>query len=285
MDVVLRSAEPRDSRPAGEICYEAFKSIAEHHAFPADFPEPGAAIALMEHLHARKDVFGVTAELDGRTVGTNFLWEDEDVAGIGPITIEPAMQNTRVGRRLMEAVLERARAQGILRVRLVQAAYHSRSLSLYTKLGFEAREPLSVFQGPALASGIPGHQVRLAGPADIESAESLCRRVNGHRRTGELRAAIDQKIAQVVEREGRITGYTTGVGFFGHTVGEGNSDVQALIAAAKTFDGPGFLVPTRNTALMRWCLERGLKIVQPMTLMTIGPYQEPCGAVLPSVLF
>jgi hypothetical protein len=38
----------------------------------------------------------------------------------------------------MEAVLERARQQGTAALRLVQAAYHSRSLSLYTKLGFAA---------------------------------------------------------------------------------------------------------------------------------------------------
>jgi hypothetical protein len=89
----------------------------------------------------------------------------------------------------------------------------------------------------------------------------------------------------VVEREGRITGYTTLVGFFGHTVGESNDDLKALIGAAKEFPGPGFLLPTRNSELMRWCLKNGLKIVQPMTLMSKGLYQEPKGAFLPSVLF
>jgi hypothetical protein len=44
------------------------------------------------------------------------------------------------------------------------------------------------------------------------------------------------------------------------------------------------LVPTRNAALMRWCLQHGLRIVQPMSLMTMGPYAEPNGAYLPSVL-
>lgn len=45
------------------------------------------------------------------------------------------------------------------------------------------------------------------------------------------------------------------------------------------------LVPTRNAALFRWCLENGLRVVQPMTLMTIGLYNEPAGAYLPSILF
>ena len=89
----------------------------------------------------------------------------------------------------------------------------------------------------------------------------------------------------VVERAGRITGYTSAIAFFGHAVGETNEDLEALIGAAESFGGPGFLVPTRNGDLMRWCLNNGLRIVQPMTLMTVGLYNEPTGAYLPSVLY
>ena len=32
-------------------------------------------------------------------------------------------------------------------------------------------------------------------------------------------------------------------------------------------------------------LENGLKVVEPMTLMTLGLYNEPTGAYLPSVLY
>jgi len=42
-------------------------------------------------------------------------------------------------------------------------------------------------------------------------------------------SAIERGTASVVEHDGRITGYTTGTGFFGHTVGESNEDVKALI--------------------------------------------------------
>jgi|SRR5580692_7162976 hypothetical protein len=64
-----------------------------------------------------------------------------------------------------------------------------------------------------------------------------------------------------------------------------NEDLKALIAAAPAFQGPGILVPTRNAGLFRWCLENGLRVVQPMTLMTVGLYNEPAGAYLPSILF
>jgi hypothetical protein len=88
-----------------------------------------------------------------------------------------------------------------------------------------------------------------------------------------------------VERDGRITGYATDIGFFGHAVGETVDDVKALIAAATSYPGPGFMVPMRNAELLRWCLEQGLRVVQPMTLMSIGPYAEPKGAFLPSILY
>ena len=54
---------------------------------------------------------------------------------------------------------------------------------------------------------------------------------------------------------------------------------------AETISGPGFLVPVRNTELLRWCLEHGAQIVQPMTLMSVGDYHDPQGAFLPSVLY
>jgi len=47
----------------------------------------------------------------------------------------------------MQAVMDRARENGAAGTRLVQAAFHNRSLSLYTSLGFDIREPLSCVQG------------------------------------------------------------------------------------------------------------------------------------------
>jgi hypothetical protein len=88
----------------------------------------------------------------------------------------------------------------------------------------------------------------------------------------------------VVERHGRITGYTSSLAFYGHTVAETNADLQAIIAASDGFGGPGILVPSRNSELFRWCLANGLRVVQPMTLMSLGLYNEPQGAFLPSVL-
>lgn len=285
MTLHLRTATPTDAAAAGRICYDAFKTIAEQHGFPPDFPTPEVATGLMQELVSRLDVHALIAETNGRVAGSNFLWEREAVAGVGPITVDPAAQNGAIGRRLMEAVLGRAQQQGFKAVRLVQAAYHSRSLSLYTKLGFIAREQLAVMQGNAIGTRIAGQEVRPAREADLQTANGICRQVHDHGRAEELLEAIGKGTATVVERERRITGYATDIGFFGHAVAETTEDLKALVAAAKAFSGPGFLVPVRNTALFRWCLEHGLRVVQPMTLMSIGDYHEPRGAFLPSVLY
>ena len=108
---------------------------------------------------------------------------------------------------------------------------------------------------------------------------------HGHDRGGELLDAIRQGSATVVERLGRITGYSTGIGWFSHAVAETNDDLKALIGAATVFLGPGFLVPSRNGELFRWCLSQGLRVSAQATLMTIGLYNEPAGAYLPSILY
>lgn len=282
----LRRPRPEDAQRLGEICYDAFKTLSESHGFPADFPSVEAAVGLMTMTTAVPFVYGVVAEdADGKILGSNFLWAMDAVAGVGPITVDPAAQNSSVGKAMMLDVLKRGDEKGAPSIRLVQAAFHNRSLSLYTKLGFDTVEPLSLMQGPKIGRGIEGYSVRPMTAKDLDGVEAVCRRVHGISRRNEVAGAIQQGSAKVVEHDGRITGYATVLGFFGHSVGESNEDLKALIAEADEFAGNGFLLPTRNSDLMRWCFENGLRIVEPLTLMSRGVYQEPRGAFLPSILF
>lgn len=285
MNIILRAGRPDDAETCGPICYEAFKAIAEQHNFPPDFPAPEVAVGFLSQLFSRSDIYSVVAEVDGQVVGSNFLWKNAVIAGVGPITVDPRVQNLAVGRRLMEDVMRRAQEGRFGSVRLVQAAYHNRSLSLYTKLGFDTREPLSLLQGPAIELEIPGYAVRPAIEDDLDDCNQLCLRVHGHERGPELLDAVKQGTATVCEHHGRITGYATMISFFGHAVGESNEDLKAIISAATEFLGPGFLFPTRNSDLLRWCLGNGLRVVQPMTLMSKGLYNEPSGAFLPSIIY
>ncbi|MGA7422075.1 MAG: GNAT family N-acetyltransferase [Candidatus Sulfotelmatobacter sp.] len=283
--VVIRRATPADAGVCGRICFKAFGTLAEKHNFPNDFPAPDIPAHVLSTMFSHPSVFCVVAEQNGKIIGSNCLDERTPIAGVGPITIDPGTQNRSVGRQLMHAVMARAAERKFAGVRLVQAAYHTRSLSLYAKLGFAVREPLACMQGTPIQKTPPEYRVRAAEPSDLASCNDLCVRVHGHDRGGELKDAIQQRTAMVAESDGRLKAYASSIAFFGHAVGESNRDLQALIAAATAFQGPGILIPTRNAELFRWCLESGLRVVQPMTLMTMGLYNEPAGAYLPSILF
>jgi predicted N-acetyltransferase YhbS len=285
MNLKLRQGTREDATELGRIDFEAFKSVSSDHNFPWDFPSVEIAIAVVSGMLANPGFYCAVAELDGRVVGSNFLDERNPISGVGPISVDPAVQNQTIGRQLMLAVMNRSAQRGFAGCRLVQAAYHNRSLCLYTKLGFDTREPLSKISGEPPKLKFAGYEVRPATEANAEACDELCRRVHGHHRGGELRDSIRQGSARVVEHLGRITGYATDIAFFAHAVGETNEDIEALIASTSQIGGGGFLLPTRNNELFRWCLQNGLRLVHQMTLMTVGLYNEPSGAYLPSVLY
>jgi len=285
MNLTLRRGTAADAVRCGAICYDAFKTISQAHNFPPDIPSADIAAGFLGRMLSHPRFYSVVAEADGRILGSNFLDERNPIYGIGPITVEPTMQNTSVGRRLMADVMARVASQKAAGVRLVQAAFHNRSLSLYTKLGFDVREPLACMQGAALRLQLSGRTVRAANEADLDACNRLCVQVHGADRGGELIDAARHGTATVVEHDGQISGYATVIGFFGHAVGASNADLQALIGGAGEIAGSGFLLPTRNADLFRWCLAHGLRIVQPLTLMSFGSYSDPAGAFLPSITY
>ena len=279
----MRTMTQADVDDCGRVCYEAFHTIATLHNFPPDFPSTGPARELVAALQSHPDFFSVVAESDDRIVGSNFLDERSPIFAVGPVTVAPDVQDGGVGRCLMQAVLDRSVEREALGVRLVQVAYNIRSMSLYTKLGFATREPLGAILGDPLLKCFRGFDVRGAVAADMAECNRLCSQVHGHDRGGELRDAIAGGSARVVERGGRITSYTTGIGLFGHSVAVGNEDLMALIASAEQISGNGFLVPLRNAELLRWCFEQGLRMVYMLNLMALGFYQEPRGPFLASI--
>ena len=285
MSIVLRPGTPKDAAVCGRICFEAFKAIDDEHNFPWDFPSAEVATGLLTMMLSNPGFYSVVAEQEGNVVGINFLDERGPIAGVGPITVDPASQNQTIGRRLMSAVLDRANDRHAAGIRLLQSAFNNRSLCLYTKLGFETRETISKINGAPLGLKFPGYDLRPARPSDVAACNALCEKVHGHHRGGELDDAITAGTARVVEHLGEITAYATEVAFFAHAVAETNHGMKALISAAPGFPVGGFLVPTRNGDLFRWSLENGLRLVHQMTLMTIGLYNEPAGAYLPSVLY
>lgn len=285
MNTTLRPITPDDAKTCGAICFEAFSAVAKVCHFPLEFTSSDQAVAAMAWMIGHGGFYGVVAEHDGRVVGSNFLDLRDEIAGIGPVTVELFAQNRGIGRRLMNEALRRADQIGSPSVRLVQAAAQGRSLALFATLGFTLREPLACLNGPPPKAGVPGHAVRPARIGDLAACNLVCQKVHGFNRGTELRNAITAGTARLVEREGHITGYTTALGYAGHAAALANSDMKALIGAADGFGRPGLLVPMSNADLFRWCLEHGLKISHPLNLMSKGMWAKPDGAFLPSMSY
>jgi len=130
VSIVLRPGTPGDAAMCGPICFEAFKAIDDEHNFPWDFPSAEIATGLLTMMLSNPGFYSVVAEQEGKVIGSNFLDERGPIAGVGPITVDPASQNQTVGRRLMGAVFDRASDRQAAGVRLLQSAFHNRSLCL-----------------------------------------------------------------------------------------------------------------------------------------------------------
>ena len=289
MSITLRSPTPADADRVATLIFDAFASIHDRHSFPRDFPSLEMAQQLAAAWTSHPKVWGVLAEREGSVVGCNFLDQRNRVPGVGPICIDPAAQGSGVGKRLMQAVIEHGQKGGASSIRLVQDAFNTVSLSLYTALGFDPIEPLALMQGkiaPASASS-SGATARPMTESDFAACADLCRRVHGFDRAGEFHDAIQQFGPFVLERSGRIVAYATAPTFWimNHAVAETEQDLIDLLAGASAEnDQPiSLLVPIRQASLFRWCLARGLRMVKPMTLMALGDYQPPRGAWFPSV--
>lgn len=283
----IREITQEDAPECGRILYEAFAGIAGRHNFPYDFPDVGSAEGFAEMAIGSPDIYGVAAEIDGKFVGSNFLWEHDDIKGVGPITVDPSVQAKGAGRKLMEAVIERGKdAPGI---RLVQAAYNSASMSLYTRLGFDIVDPLVIVEGKPANVRRRETVVRQMEEGDLEACGEIGRSVTGFTRKRELASFLGAFPSVVAERDARIVGYMSAPGSWhlNHSVAETDSDLEDLIAGAGELTGEPvrFLLPTRRSDLFRWCLNAGLKVVMPLSLMVMGEYSKPKGAYTPSVLY
>lgn len=287
MAIKIRRPVDSDTPELARICYAAFCGIADQHNFPHDFAEIGVVNGFLDAFLHHPRVYGVVAEVDGKVAGSNFLDERDAIKAVGPITVDPAVQAKGVGRRLMEAVIERGQAEGAVGIRLVQDAFNRTSLSLYASLGFDVKEPLALMRGKPRNILAADVEVRPMETGDLEECAALCQKVHGFDRLNELTDTRSMFGSFVLTRGGKIKAYMAAPTFWilNHSVAETRDDLQNLILGAATAvnEPLSFLLPMRQAELFRWCLAEGLKIVKPMNLMAMGEYQEPRGAFLTSV--
>jgi GNAT superfamily N-acetyltransferase len=268
------------------ICYEAFGDLHDRHRVPRDFHTLEFARMVIGLFVSRPEIHAVAARVDDALAGSNYLSLLDEASGIGPISVDPAQQGKRVGRVLMQAVMDEAERRGIRQVRLVQEALNTTSASLYASLGFEVREPLALMKLSPTAAG--DFTVRAFHPGDFPALDDLCRRHCKVSRLNELKfwTSLDMPLF-VREREGRLRGYFL-PGKLGHSVAETTADALALFSQAGRVvpvDSALILCPMRHSELFQGALRAGHRVVKVLTLMTRGPYPEPDGAWTASYLY
>ena len=164
-------------------------------------------------------------------------------------------------------------------------------MALYASLGFEVKESLVLMRGKPQSQPPGGIEIRPLGREDLKACAALCQRSHGIERTNELQDALDApRVCSpfVALRDGRVTGYTYAVfRNLAQEVAETEADMQALISgvSATSAEPLAFRLPIRQASFFRWCWSEGLRIVKPMTPMTVGAYLEPRGVYFPSGLY
>lgn len=288
MAVELRPPVDTDVEACGRVIHEAFRDIADRHGFPPAFASVEAGTRVARLLLGLPAIWTRVAESEGRVIGLIFLDEGDPIRGIAIVAVDPSSQLRGTGRALMRAALERAR--GAAGVRLVQEAYNTHALGLYASLGFEVKEPLARVTGRPRSAPPGGVEIRPLTAGDLDECERLCRQVHGITRTDDLRDALRLFTPFACVREGRIVAYSYAVfeGRLAWGVAETEDDMRALltgIAAAEPDHPVGFHLPIRQASFFGWCLDEGLRIEKPLTLMALGEYHEPRGCYFPSGIY
>jgi predicted N-acetyltransferase YhbS len=283
MTIELVRPSAADAPELGDICFRAFKDISDRHGFPTDFGTPEFARMVVSSCIANEAGYSVAAKSGGALVGSNFFTFTDEVAGVGPVSVDPDRQGDGIGRLLMEDLLRAAAEQGIERVRLMQDSFNLTSLALYASLGFDTRHPCVLLE-PARK---PDSDCRPMEEHDLDVVEALSREIYRVSRRYDAGQHIGRGPFKpfVRERGGRVVGYFV-TGMVGHGCAETDDDLVALAQHAAT-QVPEELArcfcPLREADLYRKFLAAGFRNRKVMNLMTLGPYDEPQGAWMPSV--
>ncbi|MBX3357256.1 MAG: GNAT family N-acetyltransferase [Phycisphaeraceae bacterium] len=281
----LVPATPDHAPDLARICFEAFGSLHDRHSTPRDFETLETATHLVGMIVRNSTFAGFVATLDGKAVGSNFIAFTDPVAGVGPITVDPSCQGRGVGRALMQAVLDEAAKRRVPRVRLLQEAINTTSLSLYTALGFDWQDSVAIMQAAPGAADSNG--IRAMTESDLPAVHARSEAQYGHTRRNEVASALAAGFpAFVRERNGRTAGYLI-PGFLGHGFADSVPDMADLIGHASANAPAPFqriLVPLSQRELFRELLSRGCRTLKVMSYMTVGPFETPRSVWLPSIL-
>ena len=218
---------------------------------------------------------GIVAERAGRVLGTVMAWRyGKDFATVGMVIVSSDVQGQGVGRKLMEAMLDRLAGRSV--VLNATAA----GLPLYEKLGFVEtgviHQHQAIVPGVAVAEGIPGGRVRTMGRSD-DGLGDLYSRASGMDRTALFERLAANAHTVVLTRDHQTVGFAQvrrfGRGWLvGPVVAPDPGGAKALILhGLRTLAGTFCRVDvTGDSGLSEWLQEIGLPRVDSVKTMVRG---------------
>lgn len=267
-----------------QICHNAFAELHRHHAVPQDIPNLETALWIMKHIAQRPDYTGVVAMLDGQIAGSNFLLHSDEVAGIGPISVDIAAQTQGIGRGLMQWIIAEGQRLNIRQMRLFQEAINPVSLSLYSSLGFVWRGSAALMRVYPAMTDDP--LTRPLTMNDLDAVKSLSLQSYGFSRAGDAKQLLLAGLPGFIrERNGQAVGYFL-PSLFGHGGAIIEDDLLALISHAARHIAPEialFLCPLQIPHLFHLALAQHHRTIKLFSYMSFGEFTEPKGFYLPSI--
>ena len=161
VDATIRAMRPTDVGPTREVLRTA----------NAQFARLVPPLVFGAYLHDVLDIESrvgrsqaLVADLDGRIVGTITYFRDANDEGIGPavpvgtagiraVAVDPAARGLGIGRRLADAAVELARADGAPSIVLHTWAAMAAAIAVYERLGFRRAPAYDALSSDFFASG------------------------------------------------------------------------------------------------------------------------------------
>jgi GNAT superfamily N-acetyltransferase len=148
MGAIIRKLEERDLDEADRIVRLAFGTFLK-------LPDPMQMFGDADLAHTRwhgNPNGALAAEIDGRLVGSNFLANWGAVGYFGPLSVDPALWERKIGRQLLDSTMELFAAWGTRHLGLFTFPHSPKHLALYQKYGFWPRYLTAVMTKPVEAA-------------------------------------------------------------------------------------------------------------------------------------
>jgi hypothetical protein len=219
---------------------------------------------------------GVVASLGSEIVATAMWWPyGQTHATLGMIIVSPEHQGAGLGRRLMQGLFAQTQERSLL----LNSTFAGKPL--YERSGFAAFGAICQHHGEVLVVAAPspgeGARLRAAHADDLQVLERLDHAATGLARGALLRAVMERGECVVIERGGKVAGFSMlrrfGRGLvIGPVVAEGDADAKALMAHwLQGREGQFLRIDVHaDSPLSDWLASCGLKPVDRGTSMVRG---------------